>query len=118
MDLGLQDKVVLISGSYRGTGAATAKVFCDEGAAVAIHGHDEGQADSTVESIRRRGGNAIAVHGSLQASESVESIFAQVEEAIGTVDVPLITMDPQGTQAGPIQQTSGSNLGIPTFSPG
>ncbi|HBV25882.1 MAG TPA: short-chain dehydrogenase [Acidimicrobiaceae bacterium] len=87
MDLGLQDKVVLISGSYRGTGAATAKVFCDEGAAVAIHGHDEGQADSTVESIRRRGGNAIAVHGSLQASESVESIFAQVEEAIGTVDV-------------------------------
>ena len=72
MDLGLQDKVVLISGSYRGTGAATAKGFCDEGAADAIHGHDEGQADSTVESIRRRGGMVFFVH---EVRKPLETVF-------------------------------------------
>ena len=70
MDLGLVGKVVLISGSYRGTGAGTAKILADEGATVAVHGHEEGQADTVAEEIRSQGGQAIAVHGSLLTAVS------------------------------------------------
>ena len=41
MDLGLVGKGALISGSYRGTGAGTAKILAEEGATVAVHGHQE-----------------------------------------------------------------------------
>ncbi len=87
MDLGLKDKVVLISGSYRGTGAGTANVFAGEGAIVAVHGHEAGQADEVAEQIVANGGNATAVHGSLTSSEGVESIVSQIEKSCGSVDV-------------------------------
>ena len=78
MDLGLVGKVALISGSYRGTGAGTAKILAEEGATVAVHGHQEGQPDTVVEEICSNGGQAIAVHGSLLTAEGVESIVSDV----------------------------------------
>ena len=87
MDLGLVGKVVLISGSYRGTGAGTAKILADEGATVAVHGHEEGQANTVAEEIRSQGGQAIAVHGSLLTAESVESIVSDIEQSCGPIDV-------------------------------
>ncbi|MFL2987988.1 MAG: SDR family NAD(P)-dependent oxidoreductase [Candidatus Poriferisodalaceae bacterium] len=87
MDLGLVGKVVLISGSYRGTGAGTAKILAEEGATVAVHGHEEGQAKTVVEEIRSEGGQAIAVHGSLLTTESVESIVSDIEQSCGPIDV-------------------------------
>ena len=87
MELGLNGKVVLISGSYRGTGAGTAKVFAAEGALVAVHGHELGQADGMVAEIISNDGSAIAVHGDLETSQGVDDIASQVEATYGPVDV-------------------------------
>ena len=87
MELGLNGKVVLISGSYRGTGAGTAKVFAAEGALVAVHGHELGQADGMVAEITSNNGSAIAVHGDLETSQGVDDIASQVEATYGPVDV-------------------------------
>ena len=87
MELGLNGKVVLISGSYRGTGAGTAKVFAAEGALVAVHGHELGQADDVVAEITSNNGSAIAVHGDLETSQGVDDIASQVEATYGPVDV-------------------------------
>ena len=48
MDLELEGKVALVTGSYRGTGAGIARVLAAEGATVLVHGLEPGQADDTV----------------------------------------------------------------------
>ena len=53
MDLGLKDKVALVSGSYRGTGSGIAETLAREGAAVLVHGFEAGQADPLVARLRR-----------------------------------------------------------------
>ena len=46
MDLGLEGKSALVTGSYRGTGAGIARVLAGEGVRVFVHGLEPGQADA------------------------------------------------------------------------
>jgi NAD(P)-dependent dehydrogenase (short-subunit alcohol dehydrogenase family) len=48
MDLGLNEKVALITGAYRGTGAGIARSLAAEGAVVLVHGFEPGQAGPVV----------------------------------------------------------------------
>ncbi|WP_419908898.1 SDR family NAD(P)-dependent oxidoreductase [Hoeflea sp.] len=48
MDLGLKDKLVLVTGSGSGIGKATAKVFLEEGARVIVHGLTVQEVDACV----------------------------------------------------------------------
>ena len=81
MELVLKGKVGLISGSYRGTGAGTAKVFGEEGALVGVHGHELGQADEVVAGITANKGTAVAVHGELGPPQGADDIVSQIEAA-------------------------------------
>ena len=62
MDLGLDGKVALVTGSYRGTGAGIARVLAAEGATVLVHGLAPGQADGTVDEINAAGGRVPSGH--------------------------------------------------------
>ncbi|AGI68626.1 YvrD-like short-chain dehydrogenase/reductase [Octadecabacter antarcticus 307] len=48
MDLGLKDKLVLVTGSVSGIGKATAKTFLEEGAKVIVHGLTEKEVDRCI----------------------------------------------------------------------
>ncbi len=85
--MGLTGKVVLISASHRGTGAGTARVFAEEGAVVAVHGFEIGQADAVVAGIVRAGGRALAVHGPLDSDSDAGAIVADVQRELGPVEV-------------------------------
>ncbi|MEM1229451.1 MAG: SDR family NAD(P)-dependent oxidoreductase [Pseudomonadota bacterium] len=52
MNLDLKDKRVLVTGSYRGTGAVIAARFLAEGARVIVHGMEPGQAEAAVAELR------------------------------------------------------------------
>ena len=45
MDLGLEERVVLVTGAWRGTGRGIATVLAEEGARVWLHAFDVAQAD-------------------------------------------------------------------------
>lgn len=87
MDLGLRDKVALVTGSYRGTGAGIARVLAAEGAVVLVHGFEPGQADATVRAITAAGGRAHAVVGDVRTEAGTAALVADVRATCARVDI-------------------------------
>ena len=83
MDLELSGKRILITGSYRGTGAGLARVMAREGATVWVHGFELAPAEAVAQSIRDEGFEAHAVEGDIRTDEGA----AQVASGVGEIDV-------------------------------
>jgi len=84
MNLDLAGKRVLVTGSHRGTGEATARAFAAEGASVFVHGFEPGQAEPVVASIVASGGQAHAVSGDITTDAGADAVALAVG---GGVDV-------------------------------
>jgi NAD(P)-dependent dehydrogenase (short-subunit alcohol dehydrogenase family) len=88
MDLGLDGRTALVTGSNRGTGSEIARVLAREGARVFVHGPLEGAGqDELCDDIGREGGQAAPVHGDLSCDEGAEQVRAQVLAAAHGIDV-------------------------------
>jgi NAD(P)-dependent dehydrogenase (short-subunit alcohol dehydrogenase family) len=79
-------KVVIITGSGRGIGAATARLAGSRGYAVCVNyvGNRE-SAERVVADIRAAGGNAIAVRAANNDEPAVTAMFDAVERELGPV---------------------------------
>ena len=81
------DKVVVITGAASGMGRATAFLFADEGAKVAVTDLSRDRVDAVVDRIRSVGGTA---HGIVLDVTDADAIIAAVEEIraeLGPIDV-------------------------------
>jgi 3-oxoacyl-[acyl-carrier protein] reductase len=88
MDLGLKDRVVVVTGGSQGIGRAAALSFAAEGARVAITYHSEkDKAEAVVQAIERGGGQALAVPLDLAAPETIHASIRQIIERFSQVDV-------------------------------
>jgi 3-oxoacyl-[acyl-carrier protein] reductase len=87
MDLGYAEKIVLVSGSHRGTGAGIAEVIAREGARVLVHGFEPGQPDAVVERLRSDGLDVSPVVGDLMSDQGAEALCSEIVAAHGRVDV-------------------------------
>ena len=74
MDLGLEGKVALVTGSYRGTGAGVARVLAAEGVTVLVHGLEPGQAGGTLDAIADSNGRAHAVVGDIRTEDGTAAL--------------------------------------------
>ncbi|MGH3105212.1 MAG: SDR family NAD(P)-dependent oxidoreductase [Gaiellaceae bacterium] len=83
MDLGLRDKVCVVTGSTGGIGLATATLLGAEGARVVVCGRDA----ERVEVARRAAGAELGVAHDLADPGSPDALVAQAAEALGPVDV-------------------------------
>jgi 3-oxoacyl-[acyl-carrier protein] reductase len=87
----LKNRVALITGSSRGIGASTAKLFAEEGAIVAVnYNKSEASAKSVVEEIKSKGGKAIAVKADVTNFNQVEKMIDQVTGELGSIDTLVI----------------------------
>jgi 3-oxoacyl-[acyl-carrier protein] reductase len=100
----LQGKVALVTGSSRGIGAAIARLFASEGARVAVHGRDRAAIASVLADIEGTGGRAVAVAGDVTRFEEIESLRAEVERALGPVDILVANAGGSYTAPGPIEE--------------
>lgn len=84
----LNGKVAVITGASKGIGAAIAKQFAAEGAAVVVnYSSSKTDADKVVDEIAKAGGKAVAVQGSVAKKADVEKLFSTSEKAFGKIDI-------------------------------
>lgn len=87
MDLQLNGKSALVTGSSKGIGEAIAMTLAREGVRVIVHGRDGAQAARVVEAIASEGGAASAVLADLTSDGEAERLVSEVESRNGSVDI-------------------------------
>lgn len=87
MDLRLNGKRALVTGSSIGIGAAIAHALAAEGAAVAVHGRDRERTDLVATKIVAAGGKAVTVLGDLTNDEDVRRMADEAQRLLGGVDI-------------------------------
>ena len=81
MDLGLKDRICLVTGSTAGIGLETARLLAAEGARVVVNGRDPDR----VEQARAEAGAALGVACDLSEPGAAEALVAETTEALGPV---------------------------------
>jgi 3-oxoacyl-[acyl-carrier protein] reductase len=87
MDLGLENRRVLVTGSTGGIGEGIAKRFAQEGAIVLINGRRVEEAERVATDIRDAGGQALVATGDLTRDEDVASIVELAQSKLGGIDI-------------------------------
>jgi 3-oxoacyl-[acyl-carrier protein] reductase len=87
VQLDLQDKRVLVTGSSSGIGIGIAEMLAEEGAIVAVHGRDEPRTRDTAERIAAAGGRVEIALGDLAEPESCARVAHTVQEKLGGLDI-------------------------------
>jgi NAD(P)-dependent dehydrogenase (short-subunit alcohol dehydrogenase family) len=82
VELGLTDRVCVITGSTAGIGLETARLLAAEGARVVVCGRDPGR----VETARADVGAALGVAGDLAGPEAPGELIGRAETELGRVD--------------------------------
>jgi NAD(P)-dependent dehydrogenase (short-subunit alcohol dehydrogenase family) len=83
----LDGKVALITGGGTGIGAACARAFAQEGAAVVVTGRRKDVLEAIVKDIGKAKGRALAVAGSVTDGAHAQSAVAQAVRTFGRLDV-------------------------------
>ncbi len=83
----LKDKVAIVTGSGRGIGEGIVMRFAEEGAKIIVNDVNEADALAVVEKIRAKGGQAVAVLGSVSDREVVQKMVDTAVAQFGTLDI-------------------------------
>ena len=86
MDLGLKDKVIIVTGGAKGIGEGIALVLAAEGAQVVIVGRNEADNMKTVQAIQAQQGNAWQVVSELSIPAECEKAVKAIAEKYGRID--------------------------------
>jgi len=83
----LKDKVAIVTGAGRGIGEGIALRFAEEGAKLIVNDVSETDASHTVEAIKNKGGQAVAVIGSVASRQVAQKMVDTAVKEFGTVDI-------------------------------
>lgn len=87
MELKLQGKRALVTGSSSGIGEAIAKMLAKEGAEVVVHGRKPEMLARVEKEIRESGGIAKIVRGDIAYDDQAQAVAEQALQAFGGIDI-------------------------------
>lgn len=87
MDLGLKDKVAIVTGSSKGMGLAITKAYLKEGVKVMMVARNEQALQNLADDFRRDGGIVDFVAGDVADRELANKVVNKAKELWGTVDI-------------------------------
>ena len=88
MDLGLKNKVALITGASRGLGAATAEALAEEGASLVLTARDTESLNAQAERLGSANGvKAVAVPADLTKEDAANQVVNTALDAFGGIDI-------------------------------
>jgi 3-oxoacyl-[acyl-carrier protein] reductase len=83
MDLGLRDRVCIVTGSTGGIGLETARLLCEEGARVVVTGRDRARVDRAREEL----GAALGLAADFGQADAPGALIGETGDRLGSIDV-------------------------------
>jgi 3-oxoacyl-[acyl-carrier protein] reductase len=107
MELNLDGKRALVTGSSSGIGAAIARTLASEGVEVVVHGRDEARARAVVDGIARSGGRAALAIGDVSTADGAAAVAKGAMAAFGGIDILVNNV------GGPLNRAAATWFDIP-----
>lgn len=86
--LDLTGKIALITGASSGIGAATALLFADLRARVAVaYGHNAQGAEQVADRVRKAGGTALVMQADMRQSSEIRKLIGETTAKLGPIDI-------------------------------
>lgn len=104
MDLGLRNKVAVVTGGSRGLGYFSARALAGEGARLAICARGSVGLDTAAESLRGLGAEVLAVQCDIASEDGAEKLLGVVTERYGGIDVLVNNVG--GNRRGTFEETT------------
>jgi 3-oxoacyl-[acyl-carrier protein] reductase len=100
MDLGIKDRVAIVTGASMGLGRAIARELSREKARVVVSARNETRLRQAAEEIRREtGGQVLPIPADMTSPEQVHALVAETLERWGAVDIAIANAGgPPGTR--------------------
>jgi NAD(P)-dependent dehydrogenase (short-subunit alcohol dehydrogenase family) len=104
----LEGKIAIVTGAGTGIGASIAQRFAADGATVCVTGRKQEQIDAVANVITAAGGNAFARLLDVRSSEQYETVFDELMQRYGRIDIVVANAARAGTAAyiGPLVTVS------------
>src|SRR5437879_4743299 len=87
MKLGLEGKVVLITGGSKGIGLACARAFAEEGAGVSIGSRSEENLEKARRDLGKQKFGVVTVQADFSVMKDAENAVQQTEKLLGPIDI-------------------------------
>ena len=117
MDLGIENKIALVTGSSRGIGKAAAISLAKEGAKVVICGRNQITLDTTLTEIKKINPNTIGINCDVTDESDLVTLVNEIKTQLGEIDILINnvggSVNREGIEGTPIKdlnQTFNLNL--------
>ena len=87
MDLGIKNKIALVTGSSRGIGKAAAISLAKEGAKVVICGRNQNTLDTTLAEIKKINQNIIGINCDVTEENNLITLVNEIKNQVGEIDI-------------------------------